>query len=146
MSDEQQPFFTEEDNETEEQIWERKKQSQKGLKAPEPIIQIDAITENVVDEITNFTQKLRRTNQIFLEQSKGQILRQLKAKSQEEEYFEKIHQQDTRYKHYLHNFDRLVLKDKTVTRQYYDETGQVKYFKIANFDRMGPKSRRRHAN
>ena len=70
VSEEEQGFFTEEDNETEEQIWEQKKQSQKGLKLPELIILIDAISENSVDEITNFTQKLRRTNQKLLEQSK----------------------------------------------------------------------------
>ena len=46
----------EEDNETEEQIWERKKQSKAGLKVDETVIQIDTISENVVDEITNFTQ------------------------------------------------------------------------------------------
>ena len=70
VSEEEQVFFTEEDNETEEQIWERKKQSKAGLKVDETVIQIDTISENVVDEITNFTQKLRRTNQILLEQSK----------------------------------------------------------------------------
>ena len=59
VSEEEQVFFIEEDNETEDQIWERKKQSQKGLKVPEPIIHIDAITENSVEEIINFTQKLR---------------------------------------------------------------------------------------
>ena len=32
VSEEEQVFFTEEHNETEEQIWERKKQSQKGAK------------------------------------------------------------------------------------------------------------------
>ena len=62
VSEEEQIFFTEEDNETEEQIWERKKQSKTGLKVAETAIQIDAISENVVEEITNFTQKLRRTN------------------------------------------------------------------------------------
>ena len=90
VSEEEQVFFIEEDNETEEQIWERKKQSQKGLKVPEPIIHIDAITENSVEEIINFTQKLRRTNQTLLEQSKDQTLRQLKAKIQQEEYSEEI--------------------------------------------------------
>ena len=107
-----------------------KKQSQKGLKVPEPIIHIDAITKNSVEEITNFTQKLRRTNQVLLEQSKDQTLRQLKAKIQQEEYSEEILQQDSRYKHYLHNFDHLVLKDEIITRQYYDETGQVKYHQM----------------
>ena len=99
VSEEEQIFFTEEDNETEEQIWERKRQSQKGLKVPEPKIQIDAITENSADEITNFTQKLRRSNQILLEQSKDQTSRQLQAKIQKEEYSEEILQQDIRYKH-----------------------------------------------
>ena len=130
VSEEEQVFFTQEDNETEEQIWERKKQTKKGLMVPETVIQIDAISENTVEEITNFTQKLRRTNQIQLKQSKDPILLQLKAKLQKEEYSEEILQQDNRYKYYLNNIDRQVLKDEIVTRQYYDETGQVKYHQI----------------
>ena len=130
VSEEEQVFFTEEDNETEEQIWERKRQSKEGLKVTETVIQIDAISENVVDEITNFTQKLRRTNQILLEQSKDPILLQLKAKIQNEEYSEEILQQDIRYRHYLNNLDRIVLKEEIVTRKYYDETGQIKYHQI----------------
>ena len=90
VSEEEQVFFTEEDNETEEQIWERKRQSKAGLKVAETVIHIDAISKNVVEEITNFTQKLRRTNQILLEQSKDPILLQLKAKIQNEEYSEEI--------------------------------------------------------
>ena len=85
VSEEEQVFFTEKDNETEQQIWERKQQSKKGLMVPETVIQIDAISENAVEEITNFTQKLRRTNQILLEQSRDPILLQLKSKLQKEE-------------------------------------------------------------
>ena len=55
VSEEEQVFFTEDDNENEEQIWERKKQSTKGLEVSEPKIQIDAISKNIVNEITNFT-------------------------------------------------------------------------------------------
>ena len=99
VSEEEQVFFTEEDNETEEQIWERKRQSKAGLKVDETVIYIDAISENVVDEITNFTQKLRRTNQILLEQSKDPVLLHLKSKIQNEEYSEEILQQDIRYRH-----------------------------------------------
>ena len=130
VSEEKQVFFTEKDNETEEQIWERKLQSKKGLMAPETVIQIDDISENIVEEITNFTQKLRRTNQILLEQSKDPILLQLKAKIQKEEYSEEILQQDIRYNYYLNNIDRIVLKDKIVSRQSYDETGEIKYHQI----------------
>ena len=130
VAEEEQVFFTEQDDETEAQIWERKKRSRTNPIDQEGVIQIDAISENLVDEITNFTQKMRRTNQILLEQSKNPILRQLKAKIQNEDYSEEILQQDIRYKHYLNNLDRLVLKDEIVTRQYYDETGQVKYHRV----------------
>ena len=130
VSEEEQVFFTEEDNETEQQIWKRKQQSKKGLMVRETVIQIDAISENTAEEITNFTQKLRRTNQILLEQSRDAILLQLKSKLQKEEYSEEILQQDIRYKYYLNNIDRTVLKDEIVTRQYYDETGQDKYHQI----------------
>ena len=54
----------------------------------------------------------------------------MKAKIQKEEFSEETFQQDIRYKHYLHNFNRLVLKDEIVTRQHYDETRQVKYHQI----------------
>ena len=127
VSEEEQVFFTEEDSETEQQIWERKQQSKKGFMVPETVIQNDSISENTVEEITNFTQKLKRTNQILLEQSKDPILLQLKAKIQKEEYSEKMLQQDIRYEYYLNNIDRIVLKDQIVTRQYYDETGQIKH-------------------
>ena len=80
VSEEEQVFFTKEDSETEEQIWERKQQSKRGLMVPETVIQIVSISENTVEEVTNFTQKLRRTNQILLEQSKDPFLLLLKAK------------------------------------------------------------------
>ena len=120
VSEEEQVFFTEEDDETEEQIWERKNQCRNNPIGREVAIQIDAISENVVDEITNFTQKLRRTNQILLEQSKDPILQRFKAKIQNEDCSEDIVQQDC-YEHHLNNLDRIVLKDEVVTRQYYDE-------------------------
>ena len=104
--------------------------SKEGHKVDETIIQIDAISENNVDEITNFTKKLRRTNQILMEQARNPRLLQLKAKIQNEECSEEILQQDIRYKHYLNNFERKVLKDEVITRQYYDESGQVQYHQI----------------
>ena len=51
-----------------------------GLKVPETIIQIEAISEHIVGEITNLNQKLRRTTQILLEQSKDAMLLQSKQK------------------------------------------------------------------
>ena len=61
FTEEEQGFFTEKDNETEEEILERKKQFKTGLKVPDTVIQIEAISEKKVDEITIVTQKLRGT-------------------------------------------------------------------------------------
>ena len=125
--EEEQVFFTEEREETEEQIWERKRLSKEGHKIDETVIQNDATSASTVDQITNFTQKLPRTNQIVLEQTKVPILLQHKAKIQNEEFSEEILQQDIRYKHYLNNLDGIALKDEIRTRQFFDETGQIKY-------------------
>ena len=73
---------------------------------------------------------MRKTNQIIIEQSKDAVLQQLKAKLLHEEYSENLLHQDARYRHYANNLERIVLKDEILTRQYFDETGNVKYHQI----------------
>ena len=65
-----------------------------------------------------------------MEHARDQILLQLEAKIQIEEYTAEILQQDIQYRHYLNTSDRIVLQDKLIRRQCYDETGQVKYHQI----------------
>ena len=130
VSDEEQVFFTEEGDETEIQIWERKRLSKERHNVDETAIPIDAISEKNVDEITNFTQTLRRTNQTLLKQTRDLILLHFKSIIRKVEYSEEILQQDIRYKQYLKNLDRIVLKDEVITRQYYDETGQIKCHQV----------------
>ena len=74
VSEEEQVFFTEEGDETEEQIWERKRLSKERHNIDEAVIHIDAISENNVDEVPNFTQQLRQANQILMEQARDTIL------------------------------------------------------------------------
>ena len=51
----------------------------------------------------------------------------MKANLLHEEYSENLLHQDARYRHYANNLERIVLKDEILTRQYFDETGNVKY-------------------
>ena len=74
--------------------------------------------------------RLRKTNQIIIEQSKDAVLQQLKAKLLHEDYSESLLQQDARNRHYANNLERIVIKDEILTRQYFDETGIVKYHQI----------------
>ena len=75
-------FFTEDDNEKSE-IWERKKMSKSNPALDETVIQSDAISESIVEQITHFTHNEHRTNQTLLKiLSEDAILLQLKAENQ----------------------------------------------------------------
>ena len=65
VSEEVQIFFTAEDDETEAQIWDCKNKAVITTSTTEAILQIDVISENVIEEITSFIQKLRRTNESY---------------------------------------------------------------------------------
>ena len=78
---------------------------------------------------TDFAEELQQRTKVLIDKTKHNISITL-AKIQNEDYSEELLQQDIRYKHYLNNLDRIVLKDEIVTRQYYDETGRVKYHQV----------------
>ena len=61
----------------------------------------------------------------------GAISASLEYKNSKKDYSEEILQQAIWYKHYLNNFTRIVLMDQIVTRQFYDETGQIIYHLIS---------------
>ena len=74
--------------------------------------------------------RLRKTNLIIIEQPKDALLQQLKANLLHEEHSEYILQHDARYRRYANNLERLVVKEDILTRQYFHETGNVKYHHI----------------
>ena len=78
----------------------------------------------------SFCQKLDNINTLAIEQNNDVSLQQLKLKIQKEKYSETILLQDTRYQHYLRQLDRMSIQGEIITRQYYDETGSVKYNKV----------------
>ena len=96
----------------------------------EPTVTIETLSTNLVKQQPDIQVRLKKTNQIIIEQSKDAVLQQLKAKFLHEDYSENILQQDARYRHYANNLERTVLKDEILTRQYFDETGNVKYHQI----------------
>ena len=69
-------------------------------------------------------------NSIAVEQNNDVILQQLRLKILKENYSETILLQDTRYHHYCRQMDRLSVMDEIITRQYFDETGAVKYNQV----------------
>ena len=95
--------------------------------AAETTITIQSVSTNSVRQQPEIQVRLRKANQKIIEQSKDAVLQQLKEKFLHEEYSENVLQQDARYSHYANNLERLVVKEDILTRQYFNETGNVKY-------------------
>ena len=96
MSQEEQIFYTNDDDETEEQYWARKEAIRKNPAIDEPMVIIQTLSTNLVKQHPDIQVQLRKTNQIIIEQSKDSVLQQLKAKLLQEEYSENLLQQDAR--------------------------------------------------
>ena len=131
VSEEEQYFYTEDDDETEEQILQRKKEARDNATNQLPDISFEIISSHKSDyhKLSTF-QKLSYTNFIAVEQNNDVILQQLRLKILEENYSETILMQDTRYQHNCRQMDRLSVTDEIITRQYFDETGSIKYNQV----------------
>ena len=90
MSQEEQIFYTNDDDETEEQYWARKEAIRKNPAVDEPIVTIQTLSTNLAKQQHNIQVRLRKTNQIIIEQSKDAVLQQLKAKLLHEDYSENL--------------------------------------------------------
>ena len=131
VSEEEQIFYTEDDDETEEQILQRRKDTRDHPTNQLPDILFEKFTTHKSDyHRVSPLQKLTYTNSIAVEQNNDVILQQLRLKILKESYSETILLQDTRYQHYFRQMDRLSVVDEIITRQYFDETGAVKYNQV----------------
>ena len=126
--EEDQIFFTDEDEETEEQIWQRKKDARSHPTNQVPDISFEKLSvhQGISSQQTTSQRLLNRTT-LAIEQQNDVILHQLRLKLQKDDYSETILQQDPRCRHYCSQIDRLSVQEDIVIRDYYDETGNVQY-------------------
>ena len=139
VADEEQIFFTQPDSqdETEEQIPQRKKQSQENaaewvinqeLSSLKPSIkEFTKIEGNTTSYSIN---GIKASARIRVEQDADLPLKNLKLKIVGQPHDDVLLATDRRYKHYKANEDRIILKDGFIYRKYYGETGSVKYYQI----------------
>ena len=139
VADEEQFFFTQPDSqdETEEQILQRKEQSQKiaaewvtnqELSSLKPSIkEFTKIDGNTTSYSIN---GIKASARIGVEQDADLVLKNLKLKILGQPHDDVLLATDRRYKHYKANEDRIILKDGLLFRKYYGETGSVKYYQI----------------
>ena len=80
ISEEEQIFFTNEDELTEDQLWAKKKAIREKINTEQATITIESLSVNQPQVPANFNDKLVRTNQIVVEQSKDPIILNFKLK------------------------------------------------------------------
>ena len=126
--EEDQIFYTDEDEETEEQIWQQKKDARSHPTNQVPDISFEKLSvHRGISSQQTTRQRLLIGTTLAIEQQNDVILHQLRLKLQKDDYSETILQQDPRYRHYCSQIDRLSVQDDIVIRDYYDETGNVQY-------------------
>ena len=139
VADEEQFFFTHTDNqdETEEQILQRKKQSrEKALEwvvNQEPSLMkpsIKAFTKNDGNTTAYSFHGIKANARIRVEQDTDLVLKNLNLKILGQPYDDVLMTADRRFKHYKANEDRIILKDGLLLRKYYGDTSNVKYYQI----------------
>ena len=132
-------FFTQTEGqyETEEQILQRKEQSQK--KAAEwGVHQEQSSMKPSIKEFakvggntTSYSiNKNKAGARIRVEQDSNLVLQNLKLKILGQPHDDVLLSTDRRPKHYKANEDRIILKDGLLFRKYYGETGSVKDYQI----------------
>ena len=139
VADEEQFFFTQPDSqdETEEQILQRKEQPQKNG-AEWVVNQELSSLKPSVKEFTKIDGKttsysingIETSARIRVEQDADLILKSLKLKLLGQPHDDVLLATDRRYRHYKAKEDRIILKDGLLFRKYYGETGSVKYYQI----------------
>ena len=90
VSQEEQIFYTNDDDEIEEQYWARKEVIRKNPVVDEPTVSIQTLSTSLVKQHPDIQVRLKKTNRIIIEQSKDVVLQQFKAKLLHEEYSENL--------------------------------------------------------
>ena len=90
VSQEEQIFCTNDDDETDEQFWARKETIRRNPAAGETTITIQSVSTNLARQQPKIQVRLRKANQIIIEQSKDAVLQQLKAKLLHGKYSENV--------------------------------------------------------
>ena len=139
VSDEEKVFFTQTDSqdETEEQILQRKEKSQKKAAVwvvnQEPSSMNPSINEfTKIDGNTtsNSINGIKASARIRVEQDADLLLKNLKLKMLGQAHDDVLLATDRQSKHYKANDDRIIPKDGLLLRKYYGETGSVRYYQI----------------
>ena len=139
VADGEKFFFTQTDDqdETEEQMLQRKEQSRE--KQVEWVVNqepssmkpsIKEFTKNDGNTTAYSLHGIKANARIRVEQDADLVLKNMKLKILDQPHDDVLLTADRGFKHFKANEDRIILKDGLLLRKYYGDTGSVKHYQI----------------
>ena len=131
----EEPVFfdtTDQKQTTEEELWKRKEDARNAIPNDPPVITVscyyanDLHKDTLIVNIAQFTKPSR----IVVEQDSDRTLLNFKRKMLGLPFDEQIFLNDARYMHYSRNKKRIIIKDGTLCRQYYNHPGKVSHLQV----------------
>ena len=131
IAQEEQVFLdtTDQQENTEKELWKRKEEVRNTIPTDPPAITVSCYYANDLHKdktIVNIAQ-LTKPSRILIEQDSDPTLLNFKREMLGLPFDEQILLNDARYMHYSRNKNRIIIKDETLCRQYYNDIGEVSH-------------------
>ena len=131
----EEPVFfdpTDQQETTEKELWQRKKEVQKATANDPPVITVSCYYANDLHKNTTIVNiaQLTKPSRILIEQDSDPTLLNFKQEMLGLPFDEQILLNGARYMHYSRNKKRITIKDDILCRRYYDDIGEVSRLQV----------------
>ena len=134
IAQEKPVFFdtTDQQENTEKELWQRKEEARNVIPTDPPVITVSCYYANDLHKDTtnvNIAQ-LTKPSRILSEQDSDPTILNFKREMLGLPFDEQILIKDARYMHYSRNKKRIIIKDDILSRQYYNDLGEVSHLQV----------------
>ena len=131
---EEQVYFdpTDQQGTTEKELWARKEEARNTIPNDPPVITVSCYYANDLHKDTTIVNiaQLTKPSRILIEQDSDPTLLNFKREMLGLPFDEQILLNDACYMHYSGNKKRIIIKDDTLYRQYYNDSGEVSHLQV----------------
>ena len=114
---------------TEKEFWTRKEEVRNAIPNDPPVFKVSCFYANDLHKDTTIVNKaqLTKPSRMLIEQDSDPTLLNFKRKMLGLPFDEQMSLNDARYMHYSRNKKRIIIKDEILSRQYYNDFGEVSH-------------------
>ena len=134
IAQEETIFFdpTDQQETTEKDLWKCKDEARNAIANDPPVITVSCYYGNDLHKDTSIVNiaQLTKPSRIRIEQDSDPTLLNFKREMLGLPFDEQILLNDARYMHYSRNKKRIIIKDDSLYRQYYNDIGEISYLEV----------------